>query len=398
VFPVDGGNNREINRILRMLIPFNKPYIPLDSMRYLVRAALSGTIAGNGKYTKLCHRFFEEQFGFRKALLTSSCTDALEMASLLCDIHPGDEVIIPSFTFMSTANAFLLRGAHIRFADTLPDIPNIDPDEISSLITPATKAIVVVHYSGLACDMDRIMELSRKHNLYVVEDAAHAVQSFYKDEPLGSIGHLGTFSFHETKNIISGEGGMLTVNHEPFLSRAEIIWEKGTNRAAFYRGEIDKYGWVDIGSSFLPSDAIAAFLYAQLQRFRKIQRRRKWIWWDYYEQLARAEERGWLQRPVIPEYATVNGNLFYVTVNSPEIRDALLDHLKRAGIHAVFHYFPLHSSPYFLDKHDGRPLPNADRFSQTLIRLPLYYSLSSRKTRYVVKKLEEFFLSTPSSY
>ncbi|MBE0646317.1 MAG: dTDP-4-amino-4,6-dideoxygalactose transaminase [Bacteroidales bacterium] len=374
-----------------MNIPFNKPHIPLISMKYMVQAAMSGTIAGNGKFTKRCHRFFEEEFGFRKVLLTSSCTDALEMASILTNIQPGDEVILPSFTFMSTANAFLLRGAKLVFADTLALVPNIDPDEIEKLITPATRVIVVVHYSGLACEMDRIMEIAGRHNILVVEDAAHAIESYYKDEPLGSIGHLGAFSFHETKNIISGEGGMLAVNHNPFLERAEVIWEKGTNRAAFYRGDVDTYGWVDIGSSFLPSDAMAAFLYAQIKRFRKIQRQRKWIWWEYHERLLPLEEKGFLLRPAIPEHATVNGNMFYITLPDKSTRDALLDHLRSNGIQAVFHYFPLHSSPYFKEKHDGRALPNTDRFSDTILRLPFFYSLKRREVEYIVKEIEKFF-------
>lgn len=374
-----------------MQIPFNKPYIPLISIKYMIQAAMSGTIAGNGKFTKLCHSFFEEQFGFRKVLLTSSCTDALEMASILANIRPGDEVILPSFTFMSTANAFLLRGAKLVFADTMQELPNIDPDEIEKLITPATKVIVVVHYSGFACQMDRIMEIASKHHLFVVEDAAHAIESYFKDEPLGSIGHLGAFSFHETKNIISGEGGMLAVNHDPFIKRSEIIWEKGTNRAAFYRGEVDKYGWVDVGSSFLPSDAIAAFLYAQVRRFRKIQRQRKWIWWEYHDKLLPLEERGHLQRPHIPEYASVNGNMFYITLPDMATRDALLDHLRNKGIQAVFHYFPLHSSPCFKDKHDGRELPNTDRFSGTILRLPFFYSLKRSEMEYVVGSITNFF-------
>jgi len=374
-----------------MNIPFNKPYLPLVSMKYMVQAAMSGTIAGNGKYTKLCHRFFEERFGFNKVLLTSSCTDALEMASILTNIQPGDEVILPSFTFMSTANAFLLRGAKLVFADTQEEVPNIDPNQIETLITPATRVIVVVHYSGLACDMDRIMQIANRHNLLVVEDASHAIESYYKDEPLGSIGHLGAFSFHETKNIISGEGGMLAVNHEPFLERAEIIWEKGTNRAAFQRGEVDKYQWMDMGSSFLPSDALAAFLYAQVKRFRKIQRQRKWIWWEYHERLLNLEEKGYLLRPVIPEHATVNGNMFYITLPDKSTRDALLDYLRSNGIQAVFHYFPLHSSPYFNEKHDGRELPNTDRFSDTILRLPFFYSLKKREMEYVVNAIEKFF-------
>ncbi|TSA28554.1 MAG: dTDP-4-amino-4,6-dideoxygalactose transaminase [Bacteroidetes bacterium] len=380
-----------------MLIPFNKPYLPLSSIRYMIQAALSGTIAGDGKYTALCHRFFEEQFGFRKVLLTTSCTDALEMAAILTDIRPGDEVILPSFTFMSTANAFLLRGARLVFCDTLADVPNIDPDGIEALITPRTRVLVVVHYSGLACEMDRIMAIASKHNLLVVEDAAHAMEAYYKDEPLGSIGHLGAFSFHETKNIIAGEGGMLAINHEPFLERAEIIWEKGTDRAAFHRGEVEAYTWLDIGSSFLPSDGMAAFLYAQIKRFRKIQRQRKWIWWEYHERLAFLEEQGCLCRPVIPRDATVNGNMFYITLSDRLQRDTLLDHLNLNGIQAVFHYFPLHASPYFKEKHDGRELPNTRRFSDTLLRLPFYYSMGKREIAYIVEKIREFFTSTPAA-
>jgi len=375
-----------------MHIPFNKPYIPLASIKNLALAALSGTIAGNGAYTKRCHRIFEKRFGFKKVLLTTSCSDALEMAALLCRIEPGDEVIVPSFTFMSTANAFLLRGATVVFADTLPDVPNIDPAEVERLITPKTRAVAVVHYSGLACEMDRIMEIAGKHQLRVVEDAAHAFDSYYRGRPLGSIGHFGTFSFHETKNIISGEGGMLVINEPENEKRAEIIWEKGTNRASFYRGEIDKYGWVDIGSSFLPSDAMAAFLYTQLCRLDSIQNRRRKIWWNYYEQLKPLEEKGFLKCPVIPDHASVNGNLFYILTNSLNERNSMLDHLKKHGIHAVFHYFPLHSSPYFKEKHDGRPLPNTDHFSNCLLRLPFFYGLKSKQIRDVVSAIEKFYL------
>jgi dTDP-4-amino-4,6-dideoxygalactose transaminase len=375
-----------------MFIPFNKPYLPLSSLRYLMESALSGTIAGNGKFTRLCQQYFETQFGFRKALLTTSCTDALEMAAILCNLQPGDEVIVPSFTFMSTANPFLLRGANVVFADTLPEVPNIDPSEIERLITHRTRAVVAVHYSGLACEMDWIMELAAAYNLLVIEDAAHAIESYYKDNPLGSIGHLGAFSFHETKNIISGEGGMIVVNHEPFAGRAEIIWEKGTNRAAFRRGEVNRYEWVDIGSSFLPSDALAAILYAQVRRFRRIQRRRKWIWWEYHERLAPLEEKGFVKRPFIPQYATVNGNMFYLEAADRATRDRLLDHLKKHGIGAVFHYFPLHASPYYHSRHDGRPLPNARRFSDTILRLPFFYSLSQKQIDYIAKILWRFFL------
>ena len=372
-------------------IPFNKPHIARGSLVQMIRVALSGTIAGNGIYTKKCHSFFEERFGFRKVLMTTSCTDALEMTSLLCRIQPGDEVIMPSFTFMSTANAFLLRGARILFADTLHDIPNIDPSEIERLVTSRTKAVVVVHYAGLACDMDRILDIAGRHNLQVVEDAAHAVDSYYKGKPLGSIGNLGTFSFHETKNIISGEGGLLIINDKDLLERAEIIWEKGTNRAAFYRGEIDKYGWVDLGSSFLPSDVVAGLLWSQLKQFEQIQERRKKLWWRYYEQLQSLEEQGFLKRPNIPEYATANGNLFYFTVSSPETRDHLLVFLKRHGIQAVFHYLPLHSSAFFRDSYSGPELPNTDRFSSCIVRLPFFYSLKNSHISFITNTILEFF-------
>lgn len=375
------------------MIPFNKPYLPLGSFRFMIQGALAGTIAGNGRYTKLCHAFFEKRFGFRRTLMTTSCSDALEMAALLCRIEPGDEVIMPAFTFMSTANAFLLRRAKVVFADTLPGFPNIDPDGIEPLITPRTRAIVVVHYSGVACDMDKIMELANRYNLMVVEDAAHAIDSFYKEKPLGSIGHFGTFSFHETKNIISGEGGLLIINRDEYLKRAEIIWEKGTNRAAFYRGEIDKYGWVDIGSSFLPSDAVSAFLYSQLRRFDRIQSRRKKIWHQYYQALQEAEKKGCLKLPEIPDYATVNGNMFFITVASLKIRDELLEFLRSKGIHAVFHYLPLHSAPYFRDSHDGRPLPHTDRFSETIVRLPFFNTLGHKEITEVVDQVEKFFRS-----
>lgn len=374
-----------------MRIPFNKPQYPWKSYLVVINAAMAGTLSGNGKYTKLCHSWFESRFGFKKSLLTTSCTDALEMSALLADLQPGDEVIVPSFAFMSTANAFLLRHAKVVFADTTPDIPTIDPSAIEALITLKTKAIVVVHYSGIACDMDRIMQIARKYNLLVIEDAAHAIDSYYKGKPLGSIGHFGAFSFHETKNIFSGEGGLLSVNDEKYIRRAEIIWEKGTNRAAFHRGEVDKYTWVDIGSSFLPSDAIAAFLYIQIKNFNRIQACRKQIWWSYYHQLKPLEEKGFLKRPIVPDYTSVNGNMFYFLVSDVEKRDALIDHLKKNEIQAIFHYFPLHSSPYFHEKHDGRPLPNTQNFSDCIIRLPFYNSLKTRHIRHIVEKIRQFY-------
>ena len=374
-----------------MYIAFNKPYYPITSILAGVRAIKAGTISGNGTYTKKCHRFFEERYNVKKALLTSSCTDALEMASLLADIQPGDEVILPSFTFVSTANAFILRGAKLVFADILHDIPNIDPAQIEALINPHTKAIVVVHYCGIACKMDEIMTLARKNNLIVIEDAAHALDSRYKDRPLGSIGHFGTFSFHETKNIFCGEGGLLTINDEGYVNRAEIIWEKGTNRAAFYRGEVDKYNLVDLGSSFLPSDAIASFLYLQLQILEKIQRKRIAHWNHYDKLLNPLENEGLLKLPVIPSYATVNGNMYYFLMSSQEERDKMLGYLRSQGIQAVFHYLPLHSSPYFRNKHDGRELPNTDRFANCIVRLPFFYSLKERQIRYITNKISDYF-------
>jgi len=374
-----------------MHIPFNKPHYPLPGLLATYRAAIAGTISGNGLYTKKCQEFFEKRYGFRKTLLTTSCSDALEMAALLAGIGPGDEVILPSFTFVSTANAFLMRGATLRFADVGTTVPDIDAGEIEKLITPRTRAIAVVHYSGVACDMDPILQLAEKHSLRVIEDAAHAADSFYKGRPLGSIGHFGAFSFHETKNLFCGEGGMLAVNDGQFIRRAEILWEKGTNRAAFHRGEVDHYNWVDIGSSFLPSDALAAFLYSQLRILDRIQRKRTRIWDLYYRSLKPLEDRGMLTLPVIPSYATQNGNLFFILARSGRERDDLLSFLKKKGIHAVFHYLPLHSSPYFRDKHDGRPLPNTDRFAGCIIRLPFFYGLKERQIGFITRAIRDFF-------
>ncbi|MGZ3867208.1 MAG: dTDP-4-amino-4,6-dideoxygalactose transaminase, partial [Bacteroidia bacterium] len=324
----------------RKLIPFNKPYMTGKETDYITEAVASGKISGDGMFTKKCHAFFEEKYGFKKVLLTTSCTDALEMAAILLDIKEGDEVIIPSYTFVSTVNAFVLRGAKIVFADSGADNPNLDVTKIEALITPKTKVIVPVHYAGIACDMDVIMKLAEKYNLYVVEDAAQAIDSFYKGRPLGSIGHLAAFSFHETKNIISGEGGMLAINDERFIKRAEIIREKGTNRSAFFRGEIDKYGWVDIGSSFLPSDIIAAFLYAQIEKLDDIQKKRKSIWDHYEKELNHLSGKG-IKLPHIPTYATNNAHMFYLACKNLDERTKLIEHLKQDDINAVFHYLSL---------------------------------------------------------
>jgi dTDP-4-amino-4,6-dideoxygalactose transaminase len=376
-----------------MQIPFNKPYLTGKETHYIERAVKSGKISGNGMFTQKCHTFFEAKYGFKKALLTTSCTDALEMAAILLNIAPGDEVIMPSYTFVSTANAFVLRGAKIVFADSRADHPGIDEDRIEELITPRTKAIVPVHYAGVACDMDKIMNIADRHSLFVVEDAAQAIDSFYtgkdgRKRPLGSIGHLAAFSFHETKNIISGEGGMLVINDERFANRAEIIWEKGTNRAAFYRGEVNKYGWVDLGSSFLPSEVIAAFLFAQLENLADIQERRKEIWNDYWQGLSEWVETAHIQMPFIPNYASNNGHAFYLACKNLEQRTALINKLKENNILAVFHYLSLHKSPFYQGKHDGRELPESDRYSDCLVRLPLYYELSEKDIRFIIKTLK----------
>ena len=343
----------------------------------MYKAVFNGKLSGNGEYTKLCQQFFEEQYGFRKCLLTTSGTDALEMCAMLCNLQRGDEVIIPSYTFVSTALAFLREGAKVVFADSMQRSPNLDAEALESLITPRTRVIVPVHYAGVACDMDTIMTVSQKYNLLVVEDAAQAIDSYYKGHPLGGIGHLAAFSFHETKNITAGgEGGLLVVNDERFVRRAEVLWEKGTNRAEFFRGEVNKYGWVDMGSSFLPAEINAAFLWAQLENLDEIQDKRKKLWQTYHNHLKPLADKGLFQLPDLPNYASNNAHMFYLLMPSLEKRTALIKHLKENGILAVFHYLSLHSSAYCVDKHDGRALPNCDRYTDTLVRLPMYYDLS----------------------
>jgi len=368
-----------------MKIPFNKPYLVGNEIQYLQDAVNSGKLSGNGMFTKKCHRFFEEKYHFKKCLLTTSCTDALEMSAILLDIQEGDEVIMPSFTFVSTANAFVLRGAKIVFADSYANHPNINPAEIEKLVTPKTKAIVVVHYGGVACDMDKIMSIAERNDIFVIEDAAQAVDSFYKGKPLGGIGHLAAFSFHETKNIISGEGGMLVINDEQFAERAEIIWEKGTNRAAFFRGEVNKYNWVDMGSSFLPSELVASFLFAQLENINQIQKKRIQIWEKYYEEFQRLDNLKEFTIPQIPEYASNNGNMFYVVMQSNVARNSMLEHLKNNGVLGVFHYLSLHKSPFYKNIHGTRELPHCDKFSDRIVRLPFYYELELSEIEDIVK-------------
>lgn len=373
------------------MISFNRPYLTGKETHYIEQAVASHKISGNGLFTKKCQRFFENTYHIKKALLTTSCTDALEMCALLLNVKEGDEVIMPSFTFVSTANAFVLRGAKIIFADSKADHPNIDETKIEALITPKTKAIVVVHYAGCACEMDTIMAIAKKHDLFVIEDAAQAIDSYYKGRALGSIGHLATFSFHETKNIISGEGGLLAINDEQFIDRSEIIWEKGTNRSAFFRGEIDKYGWVDIGSSFLPSEIIAAFLWAQLENLDDIQSKRKTIWTQYETELKPLEQQGYFELPNIPTYSTNNAHMFYVLCRTNDERSRLISYLKDKDINAVFHYLSLHKSNYYKLKHDGRALEMTNLYSDRLLRLPLFYKLSSDEVTYIVKQIQEFY-------
>jgi len=362
-------------------IPFNKPYLTGKEVHYMYQAVHSGKLSGNGIFTKKCQDFFVKNYHFSKCLLTTSCTDALEMCAILAKIGPGDEVIVPSYTFVSTALAFVRQGAKIIFADSYKDNPNIDADNIENLITNKTRIIVPVHYAGVACDMDKIMALATKYNLLLIEDAAQAIDSYYispqtgEKKALGSIGHLSAFSFHETKNIISGEGGMLVINNENYNHRAEIIWEKGTNRAEFFRGEVNKYGWVDIGSSFLPSEIIAAFLWAQLENIEIIQNKRKQLWNAYYERLQPLADKGFFKIPVIPTYATNNAHMFYLLCNSFEERCQLIDFLKQNEVLSVFHYLSLHSSEFNKDQHRERELPNCDYFTDHLLRLPMYFEL-----------------------
>jgi len=376
-------------------IPFNKPFLTGKETHYIYDAVSTGKLSGNGKYTQLCQNYFENKYGFLKSLLTTSCTDALEMAAILINIQEGDEVIMPSYTFVSTSNAFILRGAKIVFADSRKDHPGMDEESIESLITNKTKAIVPVHYAGVACDMDKIMDLADTYNLFVIEDAAQAIDSYYigKDgikKALGSIGHLAAFSFHETKNIISGEGGMLAINDKQFVTRAEIIWEKGTNRSSFFRGEVDKYGWVDIGSSFLPSELIAAFLWAQLENMDAIQTKRIKLWNEYHTKLKDWAILNGIELPIVPINATNNGHMFYLVCKNLEQRTGLLLHLKENNILAVFHYLSLHKSPFYNDKHDGRILPETDRYSDCLVRLPMYFDIDAETQDLIIQKIYRF--------
>ena len=375
------------------MINFNKPHLTGKEAHYMYQAVFNCKLSGNGDFTKKCQSFFEQRYGYKKAILTTSGSDALEMAAILCNINPGDEVIVPSYTFVSSALAFVRERAKIVFADSCANNPNIDPDKLEELITPKTKAIVVVHYAGIACDMDKIMDIAHRHGVLVVEDNAQGLDSFYKGRPLGSIGDLGCISFHETKNITAGgEGGLLIVNDEQYTRRAEIIWEKGTNRAEFFRGMVNKYGWVDTGSSFLPSEVNAAFLLAQLEELDTIQNRRKMLWDIYHEELAPLAVKGYFTLPDIPGYATNNAHMFYIVCRNIDERSALISFLKDNGIQACFHYLALHRSEYYTTHYTERPeLPNCNRFADCLVRMPMYYELKEDEVKYITDKIKAFY-------
>ncbi|MFA6143768.1 MAG: dTDP-4-amino-4,6-dideoxygalactose transaminase [Sulfuricurvum sp.] len=374
------------------MIPFNKPPLIGNEEKYVLESMRSGKISGDGEFTKRCHRWFEEKLGCEKALLTTSCTHALEMAAILLDIKEGDEVIMPSYTFVSTANAFVLRGAKIVFVDIRPDTMNIDETLIESAITDKTKVIVPVHYAGVACEMDVIMDIANRHGLFVVEDAAQGMMSTYKGRPVGTIGHLGAYSFHETKNYTSaGEGGLLIINDEKFIQRAEIIREKGTNRSLFFRGMVDKYSWVDIGSSYLPNDMSAAFLWGQLEKADEINSNRLDSWQKYYDGLKELEAKDLIKLPKVPDGCIHNAHMFYLKVKNLDERTALLEHFKQNDILAVFHYVPLHSAPAGakFGRFDGE-----DRFttseSERLVRLPMYYGLNIEEMNKIIKSTIAF--------
>ena len=369
------------------MIPFNAPPVVGTELDYMQSAMNSGKLCGDGGFTRRCQQWLEQHFGSEKVLLTPSCTASLEMAALLLDIQPGDEVIMPSYTFVSTANAFVLRGAKIVFVDIRPDTMNIDETLIEAAITDKTRAIVPVHYAGVACEMDTIMGLATKHNLYVVEDAAQGVMSTYKGRALGTIGHIGCFSFHETKNYTAGgEGGATLINDKKLVERAEIIREKGTNRSQFFRGQVDKYTWVDVGSSYLPGEMTAAYLYAQLEHGQEINGERLKWWNMYHRALAPLEEQGVLRRPCVPEHCTHNAHMYYVLLRSMEERARLINKLAEHGIKAVFHYIPLHSSPAGMRfGRSAGAMPHTDRTSDTLLRLPLYYDLGEEGCREVLR-------------
>ena len=376
---------------MKYKIPFNKPFVIGNELDYIKQAVELGQLSGDGAYTKKCHTWLEQKFGAKKALLTHSCTAALEMAAVLADIKPGDEVIMPAYTFVSTANAFVLRGAVPVWCDIREDTLNIDETKIEALVTSKTKAIVPVHYAGVGCEMDAIMAVAERHNLLVIEDAAQGVSATYKGRFLGTVGHLGCYSFHETKNCICGEGGALLVNDERFLERAEIIREKGTNRSKFFRGQIAKYTWVDIGSSFLPSELVAAFLYAQLEEADRINDKRILLWNVYYAELKPLSDAGKLCLPFVPDYCSHNAHMFYIILPEKAHRDDLIEFLKKRGVSSVFHYMPLHTAPMGKVVQPAVPsLSVTENLSSRLLRLPLFFDLEKRQIAIICKYVCEF--------
>ena len=373
------------------MILFNKPFIGVKELDNISDVFRRAKLSGNGYYTQEVQYFFNKRYGIGNPLMTTSCTDALEMAALLMNINSNDEVILPSFTFVSTANAFALRGAKLVFADSNCLNPNIDVEQIEFLITLKTKAIIVVHYAGVAVDMDKISELAQKYNLYVVEDAAQAIDAFYKDKALGTFGDFSTFSFHETKNIIAGEAGLLGVNNELFREQSEIIWEKGTNRSAFFRGEVDKYNWVNLGSSFLPSEIISAFLMGQIQILDEIQKKRKLIWLRYDVAFKENSLNSKVGLPYLPDYSSNNAHMYYLILNDIKERSEFISFMKTKDIQVVYHYLSLHKSPYFSNKHDGRNLINSDKYTDCLVRLPLFYEMTEIEQKKVIDNVLYFF-------
>ena len=373
-------------------IPFNRAFIAGKELFYISQAVIGGELKGDGPFTDRCHRWLEENCDVGKALLTHSCTGALEMAAILEDIGPDDEVLMPAYTFTSTANAFLLRGAKITFVDIRPDTLNIDEKLLAEQVTSQSKAICPVHYAGVACEMDSIMDLAAKEKLVVIEDAAHAILATYKGRQLGSIGDIGTFSFHQTKNFSSGEGGALLLNNKKYFDRAEIVREKGTNRSQFFRGEVDKYTWVDIGSSYLPSEIVAAFLFAQFENAEQTNQGRLDIWHNYQEKLKHFEELGYVRLPVVPKGCVHNAHLFYFLCESPEERTSVIEHMRRQGVYSVFHYVPLHLSPMGEQMgYKNGQLPITEDIAERLVRLPLYGGMTLEESDRVVESLEGYF-------
>lgn len=374
-----------------MEIPFNRPLILGTEQTQISKVFESGRFAGNGDFGKRCQQELEKQFGYQKCLLSTSCTSALEFAALILDIGAGDEVIVPSYAFVTTANAFANRGAKIVFADSREDHPSIDENKVEELITPKTKAIVALHYGGVACAMDKLKAIAVNNSVHLLEDNAQGIGSYYKNQPLGGLGTLGALSFHETKNIHCGEGGAILINHPELNSRAEIVWDMGTNRQEFKDGKANSYGWVDVGSSFYPSALNSAILLAQLSEVENVNTKRRDLWKMYFEAFEELEKQGKVKRPIIPEYSLHNGHTFYLVTESKHCRDKLISYLAEAGISATFHFQSLHQSNYFMGKHQGKELPNADSFSNRLVRLPLFYNLTKTEQMIVVQEVERFF-------